>query len=76
MFTNKKGQSIEFFNRTNKLTSELAIVIGLLKLAAICIGLLLVTLQTWQTAGIRSPVVDHVSINKLRHLQVIDIIVA
>ena len=33
-------------------------------------------LQAWQTAGIRSPVVDHVTIDELRHLQVIDIVVA
>ena len=46
-----------------KLTSELIIVVGLLKLAAVRIGLLLVSLQTWQTPGIGLPVVDHVTIN-------------
>ena len=63
------------FSEYHKLTSKLIIVVGLLKLAAISIGLLLMSLQAWQTAGIGSSVVDHVAIDKLRHLQVIDIVV-
>ena len=63
------------FSEHHKLTSKLIIVVGLLKLAAVSISLLLMSLQAWQTAGIGSPVVDHVSIDKLRHLQVIDIVV-